>query len=298
MITTIEAGLNRQITKLNAQRLGFTDTGSSLIKEIKGSKYAISPMKGINELTEAVALQQEVWKLSDYDLCPPHMWVTAIDTGGHVLGARNEKGQLVGFAAGFGGYDVQEKHTFILSDMVAVKEHLRSLNIGFTIKLAQALYVDNQGIPEIRWTYDPLRLRNGYLNLHKLGAVVTEFYINKYGNSLTGSQNTDITDRFLARWFIGNAETQNKFTAQSLSAQIDGIPIVEPDNLPESQYVAVEIPLDIDLLTPEQRVVEQLRFRAIASLYITKRNYHCVDCAITGKDDNKQRSFYIFKKAE
>ncbi len=278
---------------LNPEMFGFVDTGKSLIKEIRGNKYSITPIKGMDELTEAVSLQQKVWELSDYDVCPPHMWVTAIDTGGHVLGVRDESGTLVAFAAGFGGYDIVDKHAFVLSDMAAVEKNLRDSNIGFALKLAQAIYVGDQGISEIRWTYDPLRSRNAYLNLHKLGAVVGNFYINKYGNSLAGSQNADITDRFLARWAINDKETQNKMMNQRPPTSIEDVDIIDLGKLSNASQVALEIPTDIDSLSRDQKVSAQLRFRELALTYIAERGYRCVDYATTG---NHERGFYILRR--
>lgn len=287
-----------QDTGLTAERLGFTEAGNTLVKDIKGERYEFSLLQGIDELSEAVALQQTVWELSDADVCPSHMWVTAQDTGGHVLGVRNEKRELVGFAVGFGGYDLEEGHPFVLSDMAAVRADSRDLNIGYNLKLAQALHVSRQGIEEIRWTYDPLRSRNAYLNLSKLGAVATRFYIDKYGNSLVGGQNADITDRFLARWFVDEPQTQNRLINGRTPIIIDGISIVREDYMPEDPRVAVEIPIDIELLSSAERISEQLRFRNIALSYISNRGYQAVDYVLHIDEEDHKKGFYILSNNE
>lgn len=286
---TLDGGRN---TGLTAERLGFTEAGNTLIKDIKGERYEFSLLQGIDELNEAVALQQNVWELSDADVCPSHMWVTAQDTGGHVLGVRNEKGELVGFAVGFGGYDLEEGHPFVLSDMAAVRPESRDLNIGYNLKLAQALHVSRQGIEEIRWTYDPLRSRNAYLNLSKLGAVATRFYIDKYGNSLAGGQNADITDRFLARWFINHPRARDAFINGRLPLELSSMQVVGQDHMPEDPRVAVEIPTDIESLTPDDRIAEQRRFRSIASVYVVDRGYRGVDY-ILEELGGTRRGFYV-----
>ena len=38
-----------------------------------------------------------------------------------------------------------------------------------------------RGIELIEWTFDPLEIKNAYLNLEKLGAIARRYNINQYG---------------------------------------------------------------------------------------------------------------------
>lgn len=282
----------RPNTGFTPETLGFSSHGQALRKEIRGVGYEIAPLSTIGELDEAVKLQQEVWQLSDKDVCPSHMWVTAIDTGGHVLGTRDEEGKLVAFIAGFGGFDSRDNHPFVVSDMAAVSPAFRDSGLGYNLKLAQALHVMRQGVSEIRWTYDPLRSKNARLNLGKLGAVATGFYIDKYGGSLQGDQNTDITDRFLVKWDIEDPSVQGVLVNGKPAINLDGIPTAEIEDMPDASAVAIRIPYDIDQLPEAERRAEQLRFRALASVYIGERGYRGVDYVV--QEAGEERSgFYI-----
>jgi predicted GNAT superfamily acetyltransferase len=52
----------------------------------------------------------------------------------------------------------------------------------------------------MEWTFDPLEIKNAYLNLHKLGAVVRRYEIDFYGVSSSRLQGGLPTDRLLAEW--------------------------------------------------------------------------------------------------
>jgi len=291
---TKERDHRRKKSTLVPEKLGFSASENSLQKELKGQNYTFTPLREMNELAEAVELQQKVWRLSDYNTCPPHMLVTAIDSGGHVMGSRNDAGELVAFVTCFGAYDSSEKHPFILSDMAAVREDLRDANIGFSLKLAQAMYVAEQGISEIRWAYDPLRSRNAYLNLHKLGAVATEFHTDKYGNSLEGSQNVNVTDSFMVRWFIDDARTQQRIINGPPPISLTNIPVASLKRSTKAEEVAIEIPTNIESLSIVERAKTQLTFRELASKYIGKLGYHAVDYVVS--PDN--RGFYILENTK
>ncbi len=57
-----------------------------------------------------------------------------------------------------------------------------------------------QGIAEVRWTFDPLVARNAYFNLHKLGAVADRFDRNHYGAMADEVNAGERSDRFTVRW--------------------------------------------------------------------------------------------------
>ena len=60
------------------------------------------------------------------------------------------------------------------SHMLAARR-IGVIGVGYALKLAQRAQALDQGIAEVRWTFDPLIARNGYFNLHKLGAVADRF---------------------------------------------------------------------------------------------------------------------------
>ena len=54
----------------------------------------------------------------------------------------------------------------------------------------------------MEWTFDPLEIKNAYLNIHKLGAIVRRYRVNFYGVSSSRLQGGLPTDRLLAEWYL------------------------------------------------------------------------------------------------
>src|SRR4029453_1726815 len=75
--------------------------------------------------------------------------------------------------------------------------------VGYALKLAQRAQALDQGIAEIRWTFDPLVARHGYLNLSKLGALADRFDRNHYGAMVDEVNAGERSDRFTIRWDLG-----------------------------------------------------------------------------------------------
>jgi predicted GNAT superfamily acetyltransferase len=114
-----------------------------------------------------------------------------------VIGATQDGEDLVGFVLGFigmaGGLHVH-------SHMLAVTPDRRRGGVGFALKLAQRAAALEEGVEEVRWTYDPLLARNAWFNLMKLGAAATEFLPDFYGEMNDLLNADDRSDRFEVRW--------------------------------------------------------------------------------------------------
>lgn len=59
----------------------------------------------------------------------------------------------------------------------------------------------------IKWTFEPVKARNGYFNLEKLGAIVCEYQRNFYGTDYavspeSGKQIGLQSDRLFAEWHL------------------------------------------------------------------------------------------------
>ena len=52
----------------------------------------------------------------------------------------------------------------------------------------------------MEWTFDPLEIKNAFLNIHKLGVIVRTYRENFYGVSSSRLQGGLATDRLLAEW--------------------------------------------------------------------------------------------------
>jgi len=65
--------------------------------------------------------------------------------------------------------------------MLAVRDTYRNKGIGQKLKLAQRDDAISRGFELMEWTFDPLEIKNAYLNIEKLGAIARRYNINQYG---------------------------------------------------------------------------------------------------------------------
>jgi len=154
---------------------------------------------GIEEFRACVALQKEVWNFTDAELVPLRMFVVADKVGGQVMGAFTGD-TMVGFALSVPG--TRTGHVYLHSHMLAVRKDHRNGGLGRRLKLMQREDALARGIELIEWTFDPLEIKNAYLNLEKLGAVVRRYNINQYGITSSPLQGGLPSDRLIAEWWL------------------------------------------------------------------------------------------------
>lgn len=160
----------------------------------------------VAEFQACVDLQREVWGFSDADLIPVRMFVVASKIGGQVIGAFSES-TLAGFALSIPG--ARDSHTYLHSHMLAVREQYRNGGLGRRLKLAQREDAIARGFELMEWTFDPLEIKNAYLNIERLGAIVRRYTINQYGISSSPLQGGLPTDRCVAEWWLRSARVNS-----------------------------------------------------------------------------------------
>jgi predicted GNAT superfamily acetyltransferase len=153
----------------------------------------------LEEMRACVALQKEVWNFSDADLVPLRMFVVAEKVGGQVIGAFDGS-EMVGFALSIPG--ARGGHSYLHSHMLAVRKQHQNAGIGRRIKLFQSEDALARGFELIEWTFDPLEIKNAYLNIEKLGAIARRYSVNQYGFSSSPLQGSLPTDRLVAEWWL------------------------------------------------------------------------------------------------
>jgi len=153
----------------------------------------------IEEFRACVALQKEVWNFSDAELVPLRMFVVAGKVGGQVMGAFDGD-VMVGFALSVPG--TRTGHVYLHSHMLAVRKDYRNGGLGRRLKLMQREDALARGIELIEWTFDPLEIKNAYLNVEKLGAIARRYNINQYGITSSPLQGGLPSDRLIAEWWL------------------------------------------------------------------------------------------------
>lgn len=157
----------------------------------------IRPLTAHDELVRCVELQRMVWGYSDLDVMPVRVFVFLRQIGGLVLGAYDGD-TLVGFVNSVPGADA--RGVYWQSHMLAVLPERQNRGIGTMLKRAQREQATAHGARAIRWVFDPLRPKNGYVNLVKLGAIGTGYLVNHYGASSSPLHRLDERDLVVAEW--------------------------------------------------------------------------------------------------
>ena len=120
---------------------------------------------------------------------------------------------------------------------------MRDHGVGYALKLAQRAQALDQGVAEVRWTFDPLVARNGYFNLHKLGAVADRFDRNHYGAMVDEVNAGERSDRFTVRWDLAREPGPHDVRAEALTlADEDGWP--SEVRSPSGRSALVSVPTD------------------------------------------------------
>jgi len=157
--------------------------------------------EALEELDACVRLQQEVWGFSDLEVVPMRMLVVANKIGGHIAGAFAGS-ELVGFALAFPAR--RKGHPYIHSHMLAVQPGYRDRGIGRQLKLFQREAALKQGVDLIEWTFDPLEIKNAWLNVEKLGAITRRYVVDQYGVTSSPLHGGLPSDRFVAEWWLSS----------------------------------------------------------------------------------------------
>jgi predicted GNAT superfamily acetyltransferase len=155
--------------------------------------------EGLDELRACIVLQKEIWNFSDSELVPLRMFVVAEKVGGQVMGAFAGK-EMVGFALSVPG--TRSGRIYLHSHMLAVRKDYRNGGLGRRLKLLQREDALLRGIELIEWTFDPLEIKNAYLNIEKLGAIARRYNINQYGITTSPLQGGLPSDRLIAEWWL------------------------------------------------------------------------------------------------
>jgi predicted GNAT superfamily acetyltransferase len=190
----------------------------------------IRECKSLEELALCVDLQREVFALPEVELSPVRHFVVTINAGGFVLGAFAGK-DLIGFVLSVPAFLRGEKAFY--SHMTAVRADYQSLGVGSRLKWAQRDRSLALGVKYIKWTFEPVKARNAYFNLEKLGAVVLEYQENFYGMDYAttaeqaGQRIGLASDRLFAEWHLESAKVQSVDAGQAYTETKEPATVVE-----------------------------------------------------------------------
>jgi predicted GNAT superfamily acetyltransferase len=226
--------------------------------ETQARSVQIRECSGLDELEACVRLQVETWGYDAADVIPRRAFLVAQKIGGQVLGAfekagNREKGEgraeqgieggpvigrpeaLVGFAFSLPGLKSKQgiAAPYLHSHMLAVKQAYRNRGIGVELKLSQRREALSRGIMKMEWTFDPLEIKNAFINIHRLGAIVSTYHVNFYGLSSSRLQGGLPTDRLVAEWYLNSSRVRDRMDGRNAENYAIDRRIVVPADLSE-----------------------------------------------------------------
>jgi len=179
--------------------------------------YDIRPCRGVEELEECVRLQRQIWGYEEGEVYPLRLFVNLTHIGGQVIGAfasgagraragtgarrrPGRSGEMVGFVAAMPAWRDGKRYLHSLS--LGVLPGHENQGLGRRLKLQQRKLALEAGIGRIEWTFDPLRAKNAFLNIMRLGAISRRYQPDYYGPVRSRLQQGLPSDRLVCEWWL------------------------------------------------------------------------------------------------
>jgi predicted GNAT superfamily acetyltransferase len=225
------------------------------------SPVLIRPCQGFEELSACVQLQMDVWGYGDRDVVPRRVFIVAQAIGGQVIGAFDGD-RLVGFAMALPG--ISQGRPYLHSHMLAVNPDYRNQGIGRRLKLFQRDEALGRGITRMGWTFDPLEIKNSFLNVAKLGTIARRYEANFYGVSSSRLHGQVPTDRLYAEWWL-----DSDWVCSALGGKPVALPAVEqeitvPHQIAHWRHSPVDQDRVLDIQSRNREHFEQAFARQLA----------------------------------
>ena len=204
------------------------------------SEIIIKPLSSVEEQSLGRAVFDHTWAMDAGTEITPNLLQAMVHSGAYLSGAFIESqciGAAFAFPATTGGLHLH-------SHMTAVMRAHRDKGIGYLLKIDQWHWAKKNDYEEITWTFDPLVKRNAKLNLLKLGADISAYYPDFYGDMPDALNAGDVSDRLIASWKVKGSEPIPR----------KEIITAEPND------ILIEIPEDIVAIR-ERDLAENLRWR-------------------------------------
>ena len=234
-------------------------------------------LTSLEDMRAAIQMQQQVWGFSDADLIPLRVFVVASKVGGQIFGAF-DGAKLVGFCMAFAGIKPGPV-PYIHSQMLAVLPEYRNHQIGQKLKLAQRDEALARGVQLMEWTFDPLELKNAYLNIEKLGCIIRRYALDQYGVTSSSLHTGMPTDRCYPEWWLDHPRVH---------AILAGTPLPRP---------AIEARIEVPTKIQELRRADVARAREIQKRVSAQFvQYFGKGLAVVGFERGGDRGTYLLGK--
>lgn len=177
------------------------------------------PLRRRVEFDAASALYRRVFGYDSRFSLNSKLMLAMNYAGGANVGAWSRTGELVGFVYGFPAID--HGGSYLFSQAACVDPAWRGRGIGTALKHAQLAEAKQHGLARMRWAFDPANLRNGRINIDKLGARARWFKRDFYDDS--------VSDRLIAEWDGTPPSTRDMPTLDASPALFGRVQVIEGD---------------------------------------------------------------------
>ncbi|HZY91149.1 MAG TPA: hypothetical protein VFG07_00025 [Thermoplasmata archaeon] len=257
-------------------------------------------------------VQRLAWGLVEEPPVPSPLQRAMQDNGGLLLGAFADI-HLAGFSLGFLGWDGELLYHY--SHMTAVRPEYQNHRLGFRLKSHQRDEVLRQGLPIIRWTFDPLQSRNAFLNIRRLGVEVDRYLVHYYGHMGSETNRGMESDRVRVTWKLATPRVEERLAGRLPSPEEDAqrldrsTAIVETEagesglrvpvsvTEPTAKEVHLEVPFDLATLREHESASLTTWRHASRDAFQSALDAHYVveDFAVVTRE-HERRSFYFLSR--
>jgi predicted GNAT superfamily acetyltransferase len=241
--------------------------------------YSICACESVEQFASCVSLQREIWGYPDHEVYPARMFLNITRTGGHVLGAFTDEGYMAGFVVSVPAW--RKEHRYFYSLLLGVLPAHQNQGLGRLLKVAQRKAALRAGIEYIEWTFDPLRAKNAYFNIVRLGAIVRRYCPDYYGPIPGKLQRELPSDRLIAEWPLKSARVRKALAGN------------KPRPAETAASAVVAIPPDLDFLV-SRKPARSREWQA--SVRAQLQDCFARGLAITGFDTAGAEARYILNR--
>jgi predicted GNAT superfamily acetyltransferase len=276
-------------------------------------KVTVTKFRHLTDYKTCEDIQREVWHSQEIDIIPAPLLLMSNRTGGIVLGAYNNLGDMIGFVFSILGKldGTPIQHSYAL----AVRLAYRNFDVGFKLKVAQRKEALRRKISLISSAFDPMQPLNAYFALGKLCQRGISYEENFCGDPTSAPGRGLPTDRILTHWNLNDSAVVRRLetgpprrdlrkelkqrsvinhlselspglfdsSAIKLSCTEDHFLFEVPHNLPEIKNRDLGLALEW-----------QVKMRQVFRNYF-KKGYLAADFWVADQD-GRPRAFYVLEK--
>ncbi len=160
------------------------------------SSIDIRTLDTVEGIHDAARVLDAVW--GEQQTMPANILRALEHAGNYVVGLFDGDEMIGASAAFFGPPAERTMHSHI----TGILPGYQGRGLGRELKNHQRDWALERGVGRITWTFDPLVGRNAHFNLTVLGARMSEYLVDHYGDMHDAVNRGDESDRLMVTWAL------------------------------------------------------------------------------------------------